>query len=348
MAALIAEVVPKGAMKRGAKIALDTRRQWVIGSDTQSAQIVVNADFLDASHAALVLSESGDSWAVVDGACENGTFLNGQRVSRARLQNGDSISFGLGKNVRKSSSLPEVAVRLSFRFIAAHNTHMLQCQAPQSVGIDDDTTSEGGCMAKHSQQVTSNGRGAECRSQAIEIADLSAQLSQVRRQLDTVNQDKRALQAQLQVALRQVDELKADGPKWHTCLSCGAMSVVGRHLPSAPDPIAGRPALDDTMVFQGKTGAGVKLTGESDEARGPVAASLTKPESTISESKEVGQKVWDRLEEALQKLDSKPRYSRLSARERIVHTHTCMALRIHAPHTLRAWPVLYSSPRCTG
>ena len=353
MGTLVAEVVPKGAMKRGAKIALDTRRQWVIGSDTQSAQIVVNADFLDASHAALVLSEFGDSWAVVDGGCENGTFLNGQRVTRARLQNGDSISFGLGRNVRQSSSLPEVAVRLSFRFIAAHD--MLQCQAPQSVGMADDATAQDDCMAKYSKQVASVGRGAECQSQAIEIADLSAQLSHVRRQLDIVNQDKRALQAQLEIALRQVDELRADGPKLHTCLSCGAVSVVGGHLPSAPDPVAGRPALDDTIVFQGKQGAGVKLTGESDGARGPAAASLTKPESTISEGTEIGQEVWDRLEEALQKLDSKPRYSRESERESVVDRPVCMAPRIHARTRCGsvdtsdgAWPAPYSWPRCSG
>jgi V8-like Glu-specific endopeptidase len=54
-----------------------------------------NAD-LDASgrHAEVRL-EAG-SYFVVDGASRNGTWVNGQRIDRAEIKNGDEIEFGLG------------------------------------------------------------------------------------------------------------------------------------------------------------------------------------------------------------------------------------------------------------
>jgi pSer/pThr/pTyr-binding forkhead associated (FHA) protein len=146
---LEAVLVPRGQKHLAVHqtFALDAQRVWVFGSDPQRAHIVLDCPCVDARHAELVREEAeeGDgsaAWELVDYGGDNGTFLNGERVSRARVsryvQGGalsfsshmqhphssllrvcshDSISFGLGRNVRHGGSIPPVAVRASFRGI---------------------------------------------------------------------------------------------------------------------------------------------------------------------------------------------------------------------------------------
>jgi len=129
--------------------ALDTQRVWVFGSDPQRAHIVLDCPCVDARHAELVRAEAEEmdgsaAWELVDYGGDNGTFLNGERVSRARVSwyvrggalffaanvqhthssllrvcSHDSISFGLGRNVRHGGNMPPVAVRASFRGITS-------------------------------------------------------------------------------------------------------------------------------------------------------------------------------------------------------------------------------------
>ena len=70
--------------------ALDTQRVWVFGSDPQRAHIVLDCPCVDARHAELVRAEAEEmdgsaAWELVDYGGDNGTFLNGERVSRARV-----------------------------------------------------------------------------------------------------------------------------------------------------------------------------------------------------------------------------------------------------------------------
>ena len=67
---------------------LDGQRVWVFGSTEEHAHIVLACSSVDARHAALVAAEAADGstvWELVDYGGDNGTFLNGERVSRARV-----------------------------------------------------------------------------------------------------------------------------------------------------------------------------------------------------------------------------------------------------------------------
>ncbi|EKX49979.1 hypothetical protein GUITHDRAFT_135660 [Guillardia theta CCMP2712] len=48
-------------------------------------------------------------------ASEHGTYVNGRKVHQVELEHGDEISFGLGRNIRMGGSIPDVAIRASFR-----------------------------------------------------------------------------------------------------------------------------------------------------------------------------------------------------------------------------------------
>lgn len=66
---------------------LDAQRSWVFGSDPLSADIILNGTFCNERHAELQWAMEGGRvvWDLIDGGGENGTFLNGIRVSRARV-----------------------------------------------------------------------------------------------------------------------------------------------------------------------------------------------------------------------------------------------------------------------
>jgi hypothetical protein len=138
--ALRAELVPKGqrALATGHSFPLDAQRLWVLGSDAREADIVIEAASVGARHAHVVFAGIVDGracWELVDcggsdGGSDNGTFLNGLRVTRARLEPGDLIAFGLGKNVREGGTIPELAIRASFRF---QDSEPLQVWAPACV-----------------------------------------------------------------------------------------------------------------------------------------------------------------------------------------------------------------------
>ena len=54
--------------------------------------LVLNSDHVSRSHA--MIDWDGDHYSVVDNSSLNGTFVNGQRVRRQMLRNGDMLSIG--------------------------------------------------------------------------------------------------------------------------------------------------------------------------------------------------------------------------------------------------------------
>ena len=55
--------------------------------------IVIDNTFISGHHAEFVRGPDG-SYEVVDLKSSNGTFVNGKRVSRAKVKHGDKVSFG--------------------------------------------------------------------------------------------------------------------------------------------------------------------------------------------------------------------------------------------------------------
>ena len=65
----------------------------VVGSSRERAGFVVDGQGIDEAHCAIGRTKEGD-WAVKDLGSRNGTVVNGQRVSTARLREGDQIVLG--------------------------------------------------------------------------------------------------------------------------------------------------------------------------------------------------------------------------------------------------------------
>lgn len=63
----------------------------LVGRDP-SCEIAIDSKFLSRQHALIAREEGG--WAVVDLNSTNGTFVNGRRVKRCRLDDGDRIAIG--------------------------------------------------------------------------------------------------------------------------------------------------------------------------------------------------------------------------------------------------------------
>lgn len=97
------ELVPRGKknLAMHQTFALDAQRVWVFGSDPQRAHIVLDCPCVDACHAELARVEAEEvdgstEWELSDYGGDNGTFLNGERVSRARVSRcvrGGALSF---------------------------------------------------------------------------------------------------------------------------------------------------------------------------------------------------------------------------------------------------------------
>jgi pSer/pThr/pTyr-binding forkhead associated (FHA) protein len=64
---------------------------YLVGRDPE-ADIVVPDACVSWQHA--VLRREGDRWVLADNGSTNGTFVNEQRVTTARLADGDTIGFG--------------------------------------------------------------------------------------------------------------------------------------------------------------------------------------------------------------------------------------------------------------
>ncbi len=64
-----------------------------IGRDPQCA-ICINDTSVGERHARMTWAEDAQTWYIEDGLSESGTFVNGQRVSRVPLADGDVIQVG--------------------------------------------------------------------------------------------------------------------------------------------------------------------------------------------------------------------------------------------------------------
>jgi hypothetical protein len=72
---------------------LPRQGRLVIGSSKERADLVVEGARIDAIHCAIGRLKEG-GWALKDLGSDGGTFVNGERVSSARLQAGDVIEIG--------------------------------------------------------------------------------------------------------------------------------------------------------------------------------------------------------------------------------------------------------------
>ena len=81
-------ILPKGQSVRQITIKGSTT---TIGRQEGNA-LVLNSDRISRLHA--VIEWDGDHYSVTDNGSTNGTFVNGKRVQRQTLRNGDMLSIG--------------------------------------------------------------------------------------------------------------------------------------------------------------------------------------------------------------------------------------------------------------
>lgn len=90
LAYLVVNTAPPNSHRRGERFAL--RAVNAIGRDP-GGDVVLRDDFASARHA--LVSQEGDGWWVEDVGSTNGTFLNGDRVTkRMALHFGDEVEVG--------------------------------------------------------------------------------------------------------------------------------------------------------------------------------------------------------------------------------------------------------------
>ncbi len=90
LAYLVVRAAPANSHRRGERFAL--RAVNAIGRDPGN-DVVLRDDFASVRHA--VVSQQGDGWWVEDSGSTNGTFLNGDRLTRREaLHFGDEIEVG--------------------------------------------------------------------------------------------------------------------------------------------------------------------------------------------------------------------------------------------------------------
>jgi pSer/pThr/pTyr-binding forkhead associated (FHA) protein len=75
----------------GARYTLSARAPTWIGRDPNCA-ICVNSEFASAQHACVEWHTDQRAWWIKDNASRNGTTVNGERVMRSELANGDIIA----------------------------------------------------------------------------------------------------------------------------------------------------------------------------------------------------------------------------------------------------------------
>jgi predicted component of type VI protein secretion system len=76
---------------QGSELALDLGREIVVGRGS-NADIVLMEDMVSRKHATIALS--GNEVALQDLGSTNGTFLNGEKIQRASLKDGDRVLIG--------------------------------------------------------------------------------------------------------------------------------------------------------------------------------------------------------------------------------------------------------------
>lgn len=84
------KLVAKSEPIEGQTIVID--RDMVIGRH-QQADIVLQASHVSRRHAALLLKEDGKQLWIQDLESSNGTFVNGQKITKHQLKNLDEINF---------------------------------------------------------------------------------------------------------------------------------------------------------------------------------------------------------------------------------------------------------------
>ncbi len=86
-------VIEAGSPSRpGIVLALDPTAKFVVGRSSEADHVVADP-MIARRHAAFERGPSAD-WVVVDGGSTNGTYVNGDRVARAVLRDGDRVQMG--------------------------------------------------------------------------------------------------------------------------------------------------------------------------------------------------------------------------------------------------------------
>jgi len=88
-----AELVVMDGGRPGGRYPLRGRGPLIIGRDPNCV-VQVNDAFVSARHAWLEWDAAAGCWLIVDNDSRNGTWLNGQRVARSPLHDGDVVRAG--------------------------------------------------------------------------------------------------------------------------------------------------------------------------------------------------------------------------------------------------------------
>jgi hypothetical protein len=104
---------------QGGEVPLPTEAEIVIGRSSDLDMVLVE-DMVSRRHAKM--SVNGDEVVVQDLGSTNGTFVNGERIKRARVNEGDRILIGTSiiKLVSLDSASPEVAAGSKLEDMARH------------------------------------------------------------------------------------------------------------------------------------------------------------------------------------------------------------------------------------
>jgi pSer/pThr/pTyr-binding forkhead associated (FHA) protein len=94
-------------IRSGPRVGRDYRlgEQTNIGRDSMVCDFIVDDEVVSAEHAR-IKRERGQ-FVLYDLASTNGTFLNGEKIQRAPLADGDTITIGMTKMVFKEVKTPD-------------------------------------------------------------------------------------------------------------------------------------------------------------------------------------------------------------------------------------------------
>ena len=86
-----ARLLSIGGRDEGSEFAVE-KREITLGRDPAQCEIVLQEPSVSRNHAQLLYD--GERYTIVDNKAGNGTFINGKRVSRARVRSGDEVRLG--------------------------------------------------------------------------------------------------------------------------------------------------------------------------------------------------------------------------------------------------------------